>query len=311
MSVLRSFLFCPANHSRRLDKTLCVDTDAVIIDLEDSVARTEKPVARTSALAYLKQPRGRRKAYVRVNALQTPWSFADFNAVITEGLDGIVLPKAESAADVLIADHLIAGWEAERGLIPGSIDLMPIIETAKGVEALREILRSVGRVKRACFGSGDFTSDTNSPWTRDNALCLYARARLAVVSRAAEREPPIDTVWAQLDDDAGFISETEEARKLGFQGKLCIHPEQLETVNRIFSPDPLEIVAAQKLCAAFEAAEHGGIAAIVVDGAFVDYPVVRKAYHVLEIAKRIQDLPAQSDLEIETMASARGQQRRQ
>lgn len=291
--LLRSFLFCPATQARRLAKTVQVDTDAVIVDLEDAVAASEKAAARVAAAAFLGEPHAGRRVYVRVNALPTPWSFADFAAVVIAGLGGIVLPKADSAADVLIADHLIGGWEAERGLSPGSIDLMPIIETAKGVEMLGEILRAASRVKRACFGSGDFTNDTDTPWARDNALCLYARSRLVVASRAADIEPPIDTVWAALDDEAGFLAETEEGRRLGFGGKLCIHPRQLPAVHRIFSPTPQQIAAARKICAAFELAERDGVAAIVVDGAFVDYPVVRKAQRIIAAADALAAPAAQ------------------
>ena len=143
----RSFLFCPANNPRRLAKTLTVETDAIIVDLEDAVAANEKDAARGPAVAFLVAPRAQRSVYARVNSLSTRWSFADFQAVVTRGLDGIVLPKVESATDIHIADHLIAGWEAERGLNLGSIDLMPIIETAKGVDAMSAILMASPRVQ--------------------------------------------------------------------------------------------------------------------------------------------------------------------
>ena len=287
-SILRSLLFCPATNARRLAKTLVVETDAVIVDLEDAVAASEKPAARVPAAAFLGERRDDRKVYVRVNALTTPWSFADFQAVVIAGLDGIILPKAESAADIHVADYLIGGWEAERGLARGSVDLLPIVETAKGVEAMNEILGASTRVKRACFGAGDFTNDTDTAWSLDNPLCAHARARLAIASRAAGREPPIDSPWANLDDEAGFVAETEMGRRLGFGGKLCIHPSQLAAVNRTYSPTAEQVAFAQKVCAAFEAAERDGIAAIVVDGTFVDYPVVQKAYRVLKAAERLE-----------------------
>jgi citrate lyase subunit beta/citryl-CoA lyase len=220
-SILRSFLFCPATNARRLAKTLAVETDAVIVDLKDALAASEKRASRAPSAEILGRQRDKRKIYVRGNALTTPWSFADFQAVVVRGLDGIVLPKVESATDIHIADYLIGGWEAERGLPRGSIDLMPIIETAKGVEAMGETLRASMRVRRACFGAGDFTNDTDTVWSRDNPLCAHARASLAIASRAADREPPIDTVWAELDDEAGFLAETEEARRLEI-----VHPPQ-------------------------------------------------------------------------------------
>lgn len=115
-SILRSFLFCPATNARRLAKTLAVETDAVIVDPRDAVAASEKPASRAPAAEFLGRQRDECKIYVRVNALTTPWSFADFQAVVVRGLDGIVLPKVESATDIHIANYLIGGWEGERGL---------------------------------------------------------------------------------------------------------------------------------------------------------------------------------------------------
>jgi citrate lyase subunit beta/citryl-CoA lyase len=261
--------------------TLAAETDAVSVDLKDAIAASEKPASRAPAAEFLSRQRDERKIYVRVNALTTPWSFADFQAVVVRGLDGIVLPKVESATDIHIADCLIGGWEAERGLLRGSIDLMPIIETAKGVEAMGETLRASMRFRRACFGAGDCTNDTDTVWSHDNPLCAHATASLAIASRAADREPPIETVCAELDYEAGFLAETEETQRLGFGGKLCIRPKQLPAVHRIFSPTQHQIAVARKICAAFETAERDAVAAIVLDGTFVDYPVVHKAFRVV------------------------------
>lgn len=288
---LRSFLFTPGNHARRMEKTLTAETDAVMLDLEDAVASAEKPAARTTVVEYLARPRGPRKAYVRVNDISTEWSFGDFTAVVVKGLDGILLPKVESATDLRIADYLIASLERDRGLAKGSIDLMAIIETAKGAEAMGEIVRATPRLKRVCFGSGDFTNDTATAWTLDNPLTAFCRAQLAIVSRAAGIEAPIDTVWSNLDDEAGLIAESKSARDMGYQGKMTIHPKQLEVVNRTFSPSPEEVAFAKKVCDAFDAAEASGSSAIVVDGKFVDYPVVFRARSLLETAERM-GLPA-------------------
>lgn len=284
---LRSCLFTPGNHLRRMEKTLQEDCDAVILDLEDAVAAAEKPAARATILDYLKKPRGHRKAYVRVNALGTEWSFADFTTIVVADLDGILLPKAESATDLHIADYLISSLERDRGLSPGSVDLMAIIETAKGVENMSAIARATPRLKRLCFGSGDFTNDTATAWTLDNPLTALGRAQLAIASRAAGIEPPLDTVWAILDDEAGLIAEAKSARALGYQGKMTIHPKQLEIVNRIFSPSPEEIATAQKVCKAFDAAEAAGSSAFVLDGVFIDYPVAYRARKILETAQRM------------------------
>jgi citrate lyase subunit beta/citryl-CoA lyase len=270
-----------------MEKALEAECDAVILDLEDAVAVTEKAKARESAAAWLRRPRGRRLAYVRVNALPTPWAFDDFAAVIGPELDGILLPKVEAAADLHVAEYLISAHERSRGMRPGSIDLMAIVETAKGAENMREIASAIPRLRRICFGSGDYTADTGTAWTLDNPLTLQYRARLANVSRAAGLEPPIDTVWPHLDDEAGLLAEARQARAMGYQGKLAIHPKQLEIVNRTFSPTPEEIAFAKKVCEAFDAAEASGSSALVVDGVFVDYPVVNRARALLRAAERI------------------------
>lgn len=287
MTTLRTLLFAPGNHARRMEKTLELDTDAVILDLEDAVADREKPSARPMVRAYLARPRGGRRAFVRINGLRTPWSFADLEAVVVAGLDGIILPKAESATDVAIADFVIGALERERGLPAQAIEVMPLIETAKGVLAMESIAAAGSRVKRLIFGSGDFANDTGTPWTLDNPLTHLGRARLAIVSRAASLEPPIDTAWGKVADLDGLAAESATARTMGYQGKLVIHPSHLEIVNRTFSPTADEIAVAKKMCAAFDAAENAGSAAIVVDGVFVDYPIAYNARRVLDAATRL------------------------
>lgn len=264
-----------------MEKTREVDCDAVIADLEDAVAESEKTSARTMVAAWLSRPRGDRRAFVRVNALSTRWAFDDIAAIVMPGLDGIVLPKTETKGDLQVADYLVGAQERARGLAAGSIEIMPIVETAKGAENLRDIARATPRVKRICFGSGDYTNDTGTAWTLDNPLTLHYRAELANASRAAGIEPPIDTVWPHLDDESGLAAEARTARAMGYQGKMTIHPKQLEAVNRIFSPTPEELAFARKVCEAFDAAEAAGTSALVVDGVFVDYPVVHRARAVL------------------------------
>lgn len=284
---LRSLLFTPGNHARRMEKTREADTDGVILDLEDAVAVAEKPAARATAVAYLAEQRGHRKAYIRINDLSTEWAFGDLAAVCVAGLDGIILPKVQSARDLEIADYIISSHERERGLPPGSIDVIPIIETALAVENMNEIARAAPRVRRLAFGSGDFTNDTGTSWTLDNPLTALGRAQLAIVSRAAGIEAPIDTVWPNLDDESGLSAEAASARAMGYQGKMTIHPRQLDIINRTFSPNPDEVAFARKLLEAFEAAEKAGSSAIVVDGKFIDYPVVFRARSVVESAERM------------------------
>lgn len=281
MSVYRSFLFTPGNHPRRVEKSLSLSTDAVILDLEDAVAQPEKEASRAMVVAALAQPR-RCLAYVRVNALSTTWSYGDIEAVVVPGLDGIILPKVESAADLQTAEWMIASLERARGLKPGGIDLMPIIETAKGYVALASIVQSGTRVRRVAFGAGDFTLDAGIRWSAEETELLPYRSNIVVHSRAAGLEPPIDTVWIDLRNTAGFDRCVQHIKDLGFQGKMCIHPDQIPVVNQAFRPSEAELTRARHLVAAFEQAEQQGLAAIQVEGQMVDYPIAYAAQRILD-----------------------------
>lgn len=286
MPVFRSFLFAPGNHARRVEKCLTLGADAVILDLEDAVANAEKTATRGMVVAALRRDR-RCLGYVRVNSLGTQWSHGDFVAVVTAGVDGIIVPKIESAGDLQTAEWLLAALERERGLPEGGIDLIPIIETADGFSNLAAIARAARRTKRLSFGAGDFTLDVGITWSRDETELLPYRTAFVVESRAAGLEPPLDTVWVSLKDPEGFQHSVQRAKDLGFQGKLCIHPDQVPVVNDCFRPTDAELAHARKVLDAFAQAERDGLAAIQVDGQFVDYPIVYRAQRLIARADAI------------------------
>lgn len=287
MPVLRSLLFAPGNHARRVEKCLTLEADAVILDLEDAVAQAEKPAARELVVQALSRAR-RGLGYVRVNALSTSWAYGDLLAVVAPGVDGIVLPKVESAAELQTAEWLVEALERERGLVAGRLDLIPLIETAAGFANMAEIARAARRTRRLAFGAGDFTLDLGLTWSADEAELQPFRSQFVVQSRAAGLEPPLDTVWVSLGDAHGFRASVERARHLGFQGKLCIHPDQVPVVNDCFSPTPPELAHARRVIVAFEQAEREGLAAIQVDGQFVDYPIVYRAQRIVARAQAIE-----------------------
>ena len=276
----RSFLFAPGNHARRVEKALTLPADAVILDLEDAVAISEKPATRDLVVAAYQQPR-HGKLYVRVNAYTTAWCFADIAAVTRSGLDGIILPKVESADQLRSADWMITNLERERGLPVGGIDLVPIIETALGIRDIGAIAASGSRTKRMAFGAGDYTLDLGMVWSRDEGELLPARSAVVMASRAAGIEPPFDTVWADLRDPEGFARSAAHAAALGFQGKMCIHPDQIAVANAAFSPSAEQLVWARRVITAFEEAEAKGLASIQLDGQFIDYPIVQRARQVV------------------------------
>jgi citrate lyase subunit beta / citryl-CoA lyase len=281
---VRSLLFAPGNHAHRVEKALTLPADGVILDLEDAVAITEKAATRATVTQAFGKPRAG-KLYVRVNALTTEWCYGDIAAIVQAGLDGIILPKVEHGHELRTADWLIGNLERERGLPAGSIDLIPIIETALGISNLARICRSGTRTKRLAFGAGDFTLDMGMVWTRSEAELLPHRAACVMHARAAGLEPPLDTVWADLRDADGFIASAKHAAALGFQGKMCIHPDQVAPANAAFTPDEAAVAQAKRIVAAFDKAESAGLASIQLDGQFIDYPIVQRARRVLGAAQ--------------------------
>jgi citrate lyase subunit beta/citryl-CoA lyase len=284
-SGIRSYLFAPGNHPRKVEKVFGAGADAVILDLEDAVAIAEKEATRAVVVAAMRLPRQLR-GYVRVNAADTRWCMADIDAVAGPWLDGIVLPKAESAEQVRHVGERISECERRVGMPLGTLELMPLVETALGVESAAAIAAGSPRVARLAFGGGDYTHDLDLVWTDAEVELAYARARLAHASRIAGIEPPVDTVVLQVRDVEAFRRSAHHGRSMGFAGKLCIHPDQVQACNEVFTPSRAEVERALAVVRAFEAAEAGGSASIQLDGQFIDYPVVDKARRVLALAGR-------------------------
>lgn len=291
----RTFLFAPGDHPRRAEKVMTSGADVAILDLEDAVAVSAKVAARQAVNAALERPRDCR-GYVRVNSFETEFCFGDIHAVVGPRLDGIVLPKLESPAQLVAVDWMIAALERERGLPPGGIDLMPILETARGHAALRELALAAkalgGRVKRLAFGAGDYTLDLGLTWTPEEPELYAMRAEMVLASRNAGLEAPIDTVWIELQQRDAYLRSCTRGALLGFQGRLCIHPDQVAPANAAYSPTAEEVGRAERIVAAFAEAEAKGLAAIQVEGRFIDYPIVERAQRVLRLARAIESRPA-------------------
>jgi citrate lyase subunit beta/citryl-CoA lyase len=185
-------------------------------------------------------------------------------------------------------DWLIGQIERERGMAVGGLDILPIIETGRGVSAIDEIAQAGTRIKRVSFGAGDFTNDMGMVWTAEEGELSHARSVIALASRVAGLDAPIDTVFIDLSDSAHLVQSARTALALGFRGKLCIHPAQIAPVNDVFTPSAEEITRAQKHVEAFAAAEAEGSASIQVDGYFVDYPIYEKALRTLELMAAIE-----------------------
>ena len=261
MKPLISLLFVPASRPERFDKALGSGADAVIVDLEDAVAPADKDAARAALAAWLDPAH---PVLVRINAADTPWFAADLELLARPGVSAVVLPKAEHPDDVVVASR--AG---------GGLAVLPLIESALGFEQ-RRARAHADRVERLIFGHIDFQADLNMRATEEELLPF--RTALVLASRLAGIAAPIDGVCTAIDDAELLQADALRARRLGFGGKLCIHPRQVAVVNRCFAPSAEEVAWAQRVIAADTAS---GGAAVAVDGKMVDRPVVLRAQAIL------------------------------
>ncbi len=269
-AVARSWLFVPGNRPERFEKALASGADAVILDLEDAVAPADKDAAREAVAAWLSPDR---PVYLRINAADTEWFADDLELVGNLGVAGVVLPKAE-AADVLARVAV--------RLAPAAV-LLPLVETGFGV-ARAETLAAQPRVLRLMFGTIDFQLDLGIDGEGEELA--FFRSKLVLASRLAGVQPPIDGVTTAIRDLDRLQADTQRARRMGFGGKLCIHPDQVATVNRAFAPSDEELAWAHRVVEAAGAADG---AAVAVDGKMVDRPVLLRAQRMIaEAARRAQ-----------------------
>ena len=294
MKLYRTILFAPGNRERMLAKVGKAGADAVVLDLEDAVPADEKTATRGALGAAVKTIAEEDGAdvFVRVNPLDDVTGFSiacgpeDIAAVVGPALRGIVLPKAENAGQILAADRLLRDAEKKAGCEAGSVHMLAIIENARGVEDAFAIASADTGERRfaLAFGAGDYTNDLDIEWPRDEFTFDYPRSRIAVASRAAGLEKPLDTVWIALDDQEGLAASADRCRALGMFGKFCIHPRQVEIVNHAFTPTKGEVEKAREVIVAFEEATARGEASVSVGGRMIDYPVVEAAEKVIALA---------------------------
>ena len=292
MITLRTALFVPGNQPELIEKALELDSDAVIIDLEDAVPFANKETARPLVRKVLeKNPR--KRVYVRVNGLTTPYCKEDLAVVICKNLAGIMLPKVESSEDIFQLDRFLTTFEKRAGLEVGAIEVMSICESAKGLEELYSIVSvepEHHRVSIVAFGAADYTLDLGISLTHEGKELDYPRSRIPIACRAAGIMPPLDSPWmVDLKDIDGLIEDAKKAKAYGFQGKIVIHPNQIQPCHDIFTPPEEEIVYAKKVIEVFEDAERKGKAAVQLEGKFIDYAIVEKSRRICALAKAISN----------------------
>ena len=283
----RSMLFLPGNNPNMLINGNCLGADAVIFDLEDAVSPDEKDAARIlvrNTMRYM-DFRGC-EIIVRINSIDTAYWQKDIDAILPYAPGLILLPKTGSAADVLAADEYITQTEEKLGLSQGTVGLMPLIETAMGVENAFAIASATKRVKALFLGAEDLTADLQCKRTKEGREIEYARTRLVMAARAAGVDV-YDTPFTDVNDDEGIEVDANLAKSLGFSGKASISPRHVEVINRVFSPTVAEIDYAYEVMEAIALAKQQGKGAIALRGKMIDAPIVMRAQRTIAMAQAL------------------------
>jgi len=280
---LRSLLSTPGQRQNMVDKALGLAPDALILDLEDGVPPAMKDAARGIVAEAVGSPRNTGAArFVRINPREAGSQEADLQAVAHAGLDGIVLPKVEHVDEVRAIDDLLSRIEAERKLPAGEIKLVISIESARGVRNANDLADASERTVALFIGGEDLSRDLGLPVSRDGDELLYARSAV-VIAAASAGLLAIDRVWTNFHDLEGLRRDALRARALGFAGKWCIHPTQIDVVNELFGPTAEEVELARKVVAAFEQAQASGLGVVMMGEQFVERPTVERAQRTLRI----------------------------
>jgi citrate lyase beta subunit len=285
--IRRSLLFMPGDSRKKIEKGAAMDVDSIIMDLEDAIALSQKENARqTTAEALREMDFGRSEPLVRINQVIEGWIYRqDIEATIDAKPAGYVLPKVEEAWQVQHVSEILSEAEETHGWPLGSIKLLAIIETAMGVVNLKEIAQSDKRLEALIFGAEDLAGDIGAVRTKEGYEVFYARSAVVTHAKAFGLQA-IDTVFIDLTAEADVLkAETDYIRKMGYTGKLAIHPKQVAPIQEVFTPSPAEIEAAQKLVDAFNAQQAAGTGVFEYEGKMIDMPMIRAALGILQRAK--------------------------
>ena len=283
----RSMLFLPGNSPNILLNADFLGSDSIILDLEDAVAPTEKDAARILVRNAITSLGYTREVIVRINPVESPYWRKDLRAIIPVKPDMIMPTKVGCAADVKIVADFITQLEKEFGMEEGGVKMIPLIETALGVENAYEIASADSRVTAIFLGGEDFTADMRCKRTKEGTEIFYARSRMVLAARAAGVDV-YDTPWTDVEDYDGLIEDAKFAKSLGFTGKSSISPRHIPFINEVFSPTEEEIQYARDVFACIEKAKAEGKGVVSLRGKMIDAPIVARARQVLEAAEAIR-----------------------
>lgn len=295
--LLRSWMFVPGDRQRMIDKALALHVDAIMMDIEDGVAPSAKQPAREQIGASLDQVAQRLKThpddrtpvrFVRVNAVGSERFIEDLRAVVRPGLEGLVIPKADSIAQIRIVEDELGRAEVAHHMPGGSVGLLVAIESPVGLFNAYQIASCSPRIVGLMFGAEDFTREMNLPVRREGEAVdmIYARSAIATAAAAAHVQA-VDGVWVDLNDPEGLRRFARQARRLGMSGISIIHPSQIDEANAAFTPSAEDITYAGEVLAAFDAARARGEGAIAFRGQLLDFPIVDRARQTIELAQSL------------------------
>ncbi len=277
-------LFVPGNNPGMMSDAHIYGSDALMFDLEDSVAMREKDAARLLVFHALKTIHyGDCERVVRVNPLDTPYGKADIEAMVAAGAEVIRLPKTEKAQDILDTEAEIEKAEKKFGIPIGRTRMMAAIESAFGIVNAYSIASASNRLVAVAIGAEDYCANLKTSRSKEGSELFFARSAIVVAARAAGIDA-IDTVFSDVNDEDQLIRETQAIKQLGFDGKSVINPRQIKPVHRVFTPTADEISKAQHILAASREAEARGSGVVSLNGKMIDRPVVIRAERTLELA---------------------------
>lgn len=283
----RSYLFVPADSERKLKRSLESHADALILDLEDSVAAGERPRARSLAREFLSD-KGESRVWVRINPMNTVDALADLREIMPGAPFGIVLPKTSSAHEAIQLGKLLDVLEQENDLTAGQTGILPIAtETPAALFHLHEFANSTSRLAGITWGAEDLSAALGASTNRDssgNWLPVYELARsLCLLAAAAADVPSFDTVFADFKNTDGLEKYASNARRDGFSGMLAIHPAQVAIINAAFTPDAQEVSRAERIVVQFQNNPDTGV--IALDGQMLDRPHLLQAKKIIAMAR--------------------------
>jgi citrate lyase subunit beta/citryl-CoA lyase len=277
-----------------LEKALGSGADAVMFDLEDSVPAQDKDLARVLVRQQLEAPDTTAAMYVRVNSWESGRAEEDVEAVVIRALRGIVLPKVETVDSVRGIDSLLERLETRAGIAFRQVDLALALETARGVWFVFDLATATPRTRTLLIGTaegGDLQSDLRSSWSPAGPELLYARSRVVMAARAAGIDNILDGAYSNFKDQAGLAADSRLSRRLGYRGRMLIHPGQVETANRIYTPTPAEIDFSSRVLVALEEAAADNRGTTSIDGVMIDSAIARQARAILDEIDQLGESP--------------------